>query len=258
MGAQLGGKGVMSDMNLTPLIDIVLVVLIIMMVNVPIQIEEMGVKLPGAEVKTSRFDVPAEQLVIGVYPDGQLGLNRRLMTEDVLFYEVTRRLRPMDKKNVFIDAHPEVDYGLVVHMMDLARGAGASKVGLAKMKPEGPLEPTSVAPGSLPRGVQLGNPNPIGFMTGKVADKAIQPLMGAVNGCWNQALARNGALSGRMTGKVAVAPDGSLMEFSVTGNNVEDPELELCVTEVLGRLQFAPLGEENTALVLYPFLFSPG
>lgn len=258
MGAKLGTKGVMADMNLTPLIDIVLVVLIIMMVNVPIQIEEMGVKLPGAEVKTSRFDVPVEQLVVAVYADGRLALNRRLMSEDVLFYEVTRRLRPMDKKNVFIDAHPDVDYGAVVHMMDVARAAGASHVGLAKMKLEGPLEATSVSPGSLPRGVQLGNPNPIGFMTGKVADKAIQPFISAISGCWDAALARDPSQSGRMTGKVAVGPDGALMETGITGSSLTDPELEACVVGVLGQLRYEPLGEGKTALVLYPFLFSPG
>jgi biopolymer transport protein ExbD len=61
MGAKLGGGGgAVSDINMTPLIDIVLVVLIIMMVNMPIQIEEMGVKLPGVSDKPPpRTDTPA-------------------------------------------------------------------------------------------------------------------------------------------------------------------------------------------------------
>jgi len=58
MGAQLGTKGAISDINMTPLIDIVLVVLIIMMVNIPIQIEEMGLKLPSnvPPLNPSAFD----------------------------------------------------------------------------------------------------------------------------------------------------------------------------------------------------------
>ncbi len=268
MGAKVGHKGAMAEINLTPLIDIVLVVLIIMMVNIPISVEEMGVKLPGAEVKTSRFDVPPDQLVIAVYADGKLALNRRVMNEDVLFYEVTRRLRPMDKKNVFIDGHGDVLYGEVVAMMDLARSAGASKVGLARMKEEGPRAPTSFAPGAVPRGVMLGNPNPIGFMTGKTAEKAITPHMAKIQGCYDQALSRYVGLNGRLTGRVAVAPDGSLMSYEVSGpefqsggDYVQAPELESCVTEVLGRVKYSALGDpadENTALVLYPIFFSAG
>lgn len=258
MGAQLGGKGTMSEMNLTPLIDIVLVVLIIMMVNIPIQVEEMTVKLPGAEVKTSRFDVPPEQLVIAVYEDERLALNRQVMTEDVLFYEVTRRLRPMDKKSVFIDAAPHTGYGRVVDMMDLARAAGASKVGLARMKEGGPLAPTSVSPGAMPRGVQLGNPNPVGFMTGRTAEKAMLPHMPAIKACYETALGTNPILSGRLTGRVDVMPDGSVSDFGTSASNLDAPELEQCVSDVLGTLAFEPLGEDHTARVLYPLLFSPG
>ena len=47
MGAQLGGSGAFNDINMTPLIDIVLVVLIIMMVSIPIQVNELGVKVRG-------------------------------------------------------------------------------------------------------------------------------------------------------------------------------------------------------------------
>ena len=106
MGAKLGGGG-FDDINMTPLIDIVLVVLIIMMVNIPISVEEMGVKLPGRQDAPRVDQPPADQLVIAVYEDGDLALNRKIMQEESLFYEITRRLRPMAKKNVFIDAHPK-------------------------------------------------------------------------------------------------------------------------------------------------------
>ena len=74
MGAALHKKGAMSDLNLTPLIDIVLVVLIIMMVNIPIQIEEMGVKLPSSITPPPQTETPPEQLVIAIYEDGTLAL----------------------------------------------------------------------------------------------------------------------------------------------------------------------------------------
>jgi biopolymer transport protein TolR len=162
LGAQLGNKGMMAEINMTPLIDIVLVVLIIMMVNIPIKVEQMGLKLPSEVQVKSKDKPPADQLVIAIYSDLTFALNRRLMTEEVLFYEVTRRLRPMTKKNVFIDAHGDIPYGIVVKMMDVAREAGAAQVALARMKEEGPAAATEVDPGAMPKGVMLGSPRAVG------------------------------------------------------------------------------------------------
>lgn len=258
MGAQLASKHVIAEMNLTPLIDIVLVVLIIMMVNIPIQVEEMGVKLPSKQEVDVPQDVPLEQLVIAVYEDETLALNRRLMTEEVLFYEVTRRLRPMAEKNVFIDAAPTVPYGRVVDMMDLAREGGASKVGLAKLKEQGPLPPTSVAPGSLPRGVDVGLPSTVGPISEGTADEVIQPMLATINGCYTQALARKPDASGRIMLRIAVGPEGQIMESKVGSSNVDEPGLETCLVQVGQQLRFQPLGEGKTAVVQYPLLFSPG
>jgi biopolymer transport protein ExbD len=258
MGAQLGSKGVMADMNLTPLIDIVLVVLIIMMVNIPIQVEEMGVKLPSNQEVQTPLDVPAEQLVIAVYEDGSLALNRRLMTEDVLFYETTRRLRPMVVKNVFIDAYPTVPYGRVVDMMDLAREAGASKVGLAKMKDSGPLPANSVAPGSMPRGLQIGLATVVGARSQRSVDKVITPRLPEFEACYLTLLASKPELSGRIMLRVTVAPDGALMETKIGSSSVEDSALEACVLEIGGTLKYEKIEENLTTIVQYPMLFSPG
>lgn len=259
MGAQLGTKGVMAEMNLTPLIDIVLVVLIIMMVNIPIQIEEMGVKLPSSQQVESKNDVPPDQLVIAIYKDGTLALNRRLTTEDVLFYETTRRLRPMEPKNVFIDADPSVTYGQVVDMMDLARQAGASRVGLARLKPDGPAVPTSVAPGSMPRGVDVGLASIVGPVSQKDADDKLKPLVPMLMGCYQQALARQNDLSGRSFLQVDIAPNGSLMNADVVNPNYKDAQLDECVKGVATqKLHFDSIGEQKTAVVRYPLLFSPG
>ncbi len=261
MGAQLGTKGAIAEINMTPLIDIVLVVLIIMMVNIPIQVEEMGVRLPStSDVTPPPPDMPTEQLVVAIYEDGTLALNRRLMTEDVLFYEVTRRLRPMDKKNVFIDADGAVPYGRVVALMDMAREAGASRVGLAKMKPQGPLPVTSVAPGSLPRGVDVGLATVIGALSQRMADEAIAPLKPYFMGCYEQALGRNPALSGRVMLRATVGPAGEQLDPpKVSTSNHGDASLDRCIEAVATeRLTFPALGEGNTAVAQYPILFSPG
>jgi biopolymer transport protein ExbD len=261
VGAKVGvSKGAVSDLNLTPLIDIVLVVLIIMMVNIPIQIREMGVKLPSSEVKPDQKEPPADQLVVAVYEDGRLALNRRIMTEDVMFYEITRRLKPMAHKNVFVDAHEAVPYGRVVDLVDLAREAGAALVGMAKMKPEGPPEPTSVAPGSMPRGVTLGSPKVFGGIEEAAAYEAIRPLQGSLEACFLGRLAAVPDLSGRLQIKTVVGPQGEHMEPPALGDGgtVEDADLKACVEALLPSIRTGPLGEGKTAVVLYPVLFSPG
>jgi biopolymer transport protein ExbD len=258
VGAQLGAKGGFNDMNLTPLIDIVLVVLIIMMVNIPIQVEEMGLKLPSDIPLTDPPPPNPDQLVIAVYEDGTVALNRRLMTEELMFYEITRRLRPMEHKNVFIDAFPTVPYGRVVDMMDTAREAGAAKVGLAKMKETGPAMPTEVAPGGAPRGMTLGAPSVVGATNPETADAAIQPLVAQLEACYLGRLGVKPELNGRVMGKVTVAPNGSLMDFKVTSSTLDDVEAEACLEGLLGTVKFSRISSDATAVVLYPLLFSPG
>ncbi len=261
MGAAVGAKNTFSDINMTPLIDIVLVVLIIMMVNIPIQIEEMGIKIPGTTEAPPPKEPPKDQLVIAVYGDGQLALNRRLMNEQVLLYEVTRRLRPLEKKNVFIDGHPDIDYGAVVDMMDLAREAGAAKVGLAKLKEGGPQEATSVHPGSAPRGIQFGTPKVVGRMSAKRADEKIAPFENALMQCYERRLMMNSELSGRLTLKIDVGPDGTLLsEPEITQDMLDDQEVADCLLQVGSQLSFTdkPLGDGETARILYNVLFSPG
>lgn len=259
MGGKLGATGTISDINMTPLIDIVLVVLIIMMVNIPIQIEEMGVKLPGQKTTNTPPPPNSEQLVIAVYEDGSVALNRRAMREDKMLYEITRRLRPMTKKHVYIDAAAAVEYGRVVDMVDLALEAGAANVGLSRMKEGGPAEITSTDPGGMPRGIYLGSPKVVGAITEKAADKAIQRLKGNIQACYAQRLGGRPDLSGNMTVKVEVGPQGELLsEPSIDGDTTGDLDLRECIKPLLPQLTYEPLGEQKTAAIYYPILFSPG
>lgn len=264
MGAQLGAKGGMSEINMTPLIDIVLVVLIIMMVNMPIDIESLGVKVPGPVENDPPPppDTPPDQLVVALYKDGTLALNRRLMTDEQLFYEITRRLRAMDNKNVFIDADSSVPWVTVVHAMDTARLAGAAKVGLAKLKDSGPQAPTSVASGSAPRGITVGTPVVVGALDQELADAALQPWKATIEKCYLDQLPLSPEMNGRVMGRVSVGPKGEIMDHKITSSTLEggDPAkaVETCVDGILGQLTFAPLGDQKTALAQYPLLFSPG
>ncbi|MEZ4321525.1 MAG: biopolymer transporter ExbD [Myxococcota bacterium] len=278
MGAKVGTGKSFDDMNLTPLIDVVLVVLIIMMVSLPVQVSAMGVKLPclGDACPKPPDTLPedVEQLVISIYAlqegdtEQKVALNLKLMAPEKISFELNRRLRNMSKKNVFIDADLDSDYGVIVDMIDLARKEGAEKVGLAKAKEGGPRPWTSVDSGAMPRGIFPGSPivtpsdpGGVGMITEKKADEGFQPIMPALEGCYVTALQKQPDLTGRLMPTVRLNPDGSLYDDpSMLGSNMEgdSTELEACILEALKAYRAAPLGEGNTAAVTFPLIFSPG
>jgi len=136
------GDGPQGDINLTPLIDVVLVLLIIFMVLTPRTIEEMSTNLPTPKPpKEKPKDPPKDPpLVVAAYDNGDFALNLKVMEKRELAEKLGKQLRarPSDKRVVFIDAHPDIDYGVVVDVMDLVREQGADRVGLAKLKEDGP------------------------------------------------------------------------------------------------------------------------
>ena len=150
MGAKVGGgKGANSDINVTPLIDVVLVLLIIFMVLTPRTIEEMTANLPSKTETVKKKDDKKDQLLVAVYEDGSAALNLKKMDDREIWDQLRKRLRAKEKKVVFVDAHPNLNYGRVVQMMDLVKDAGADRVGLARLKDEGPVKPpdgTDAAP----------------------------------------------------------------------------------------------------------------
>ncbi len=137
MGMQVdsgGKKGGFNDINVTPLIDIVLVVLIIFMVITPQTIDELSVNLPKKTETVKQKDLPTDQLVIAVCEDGRFALNKQIMPLEQLEQQLRGRLAAKSDKVCFVDAHPEAPYDKVVDLMDSARAAGVEKLGIAKLK----------------------------------------------------------------------------------------------------------------------------
>lgn len=170
MGAKVGpsGGGGMDEINVTPLIDIVLVLLIIFMVLTPITVEKMASNLPPTDPpeEPPPDQVPPDQLMVAIYDDNTVALNLKPeATDEALHEDVRVRLRGKEKKTVFVDAHPNANYGRVITVIDLVRDAGADKIGFAELKDEGPARlppgmdyatfsapaaPAAPAPGSPP------------------------------------------------------------------------------------------------------------
>lgn len=146
-------KGGMDEINITPLIDVVLVLLIIFMVLTPITVQTMASRLPPIDQEDTPPPPPdqqPDQLMVEIYKDGTLALNLAPQTDEVLRQELTRRLRSRAKKTVFIDAHADANYARVVEIIDMARDSGAENVGFADLTDEGPPSLSAPAPAAPP------------------------------------------------------------------------------------------------------------
>ena len=151
MSMQLGSSGVKSDINVTPFVDIVLVLLIIFMVVTPMLSRTLTVDVPPKDTSnTPVTEVAADQLVISVKgPDTSpmVFLNREEISggKDGVQDRITELMkgRRGNERVVFFQADNEVSYQYVVDVMDAIRGGGADKIGLIT---DETMDPTAPAP----------------------------------------------------------------------------------------------------------------
>ncbi|MGA7614208.1 MAG: biopolymer transporter ExbD [Thermoanaerobaculia bacterium] len=126
------GRGVHSEINVTPLVDIVLVLLIIFMVLTPVLQMGLDVEVPPkVEVSTPPPDSEATQLVVAVRDDGIYLNKEKIGSPDELRKRLAAVLpaRKEDDRVVFLTADDDVGFDRTVKAMDAARGAGALRVG---------------------------------------------------------------------------------------------------------------------------------
>ena len=120
-----GHRTAMSEINVTPLVDVMLVLLIIFMVTAPLLQQGVDVNLPQAKGK----DLPPEErLSIVIKKGGDIYLN----DNPISMAELTSKLAAVSKlnPNVFLKADKDVPYGLVVEVMGEVKEAGIEKLGM--------------------------------------------------------------------------------------------------------------------------------
>jgi len=125
-----------SEINVTPFIDVMLVLLIIFMVAAPLSTVDVAVDLPGAAAKPAQR--PDEPLYLTVQADGALSLGETPVTRDALAEEVGRVTEGDHDTRIFLRADKAIDYGTFMEVMNLLRQAGYLKialVGLEQMQP---------------------------------------------------------------------------------------------------------------------------
>jgi biopolymer transport protein ExbD len=131
MSMSTGKKGVTSDINITPYIDILLVLLIIFMVTVPMKRFKHDIRIPQPATKVQQQNVKNDSIIVDMDLDRSLKLNNQPITLDKLETTLTPVFAPRAaKKNIFIRAEASIPYGEVFEIIDLVRHAGATDVAL--------------------------------------------------------------------------------------------------------------------------------
>ena len=118
-------KGVRAAINVTPLVDIVLVLLIIFMVLTPSMLKHLSASVPKKAEETSQTVAVDTSIVIDYSANRKLTINHEPVAIEAFASKLSRRLSARREKVVFFRADDGAAYGEVVHWMDLARGAGA-------------------------------------------------------------------------------------------------------------------------------------
>ena len=136
MGAMRSGstQRPLSEINITPFVDVMLVLLIIFMVTAPMMQQGIDVDLP--ETTTQPIRVRDEPLVLTVQKSGKYFLARREIPPDELTSKLEAIFEGRDTKEIFLRADKQVAYQWVVRALAAAREAGATKLGMIT-EPEG-------------------------------------------------------------------------------------------------------------------------
>jgi biopolymer transport protein ExbD len=142
MAVQLGGGGgVKSDINVTPLVDVMLVLLIIMMIVAPLLQQGVSVKLPVATNTNEKPDTQ-DQTVLAIDSNSRLYLNAVPVLKDDLRRRIEEVLEGRNERIVIIKADVDVEYAAVMDAMDELRAIGIEDMGLIT-DPRRTASPTS-------------------------------------------------------------------------------------------------------------------
>ena len=131
----LGRRKRMSEINVVPYIDVMLVLLVIFMVTAPLFHQGVEVKLPSAPARPlDKTDENQEPLIISVDSNGQIFVNKSETPSepvaDELFRNQIREILSKESSLVYVRGDKDVDYGRVVTVMVMLQSVGAENVGL--------------------------------------------------------------------------------------------------------------------------------
>ena len=139
MSMAVGGKGALnSEPNMTPLIDVLLVLLIIYMVITPLVPKGLDalVPQPNPNPQKQPQTVDSRTIVIQVEPNNVLRINQEVVTEATLGPRLEEIFKTRAERVAFVKGTDNLEFREVVKVIDIAKGAGVDKVGLITAKME--------------------------------------------------------------------------------------------------------------------------
>ncbi len=121
-----------AEINVTPLVDVVLVLLIVFMVVTPLLKQEVPIELPLAEHSKGAED--AAQVTISMAVDGRMLINGEEVPADDLVARLTAMYADRPDKSIFLEADRDLSHGRIVDLMDDCRAAGVTQIGVITKK----------------------------------------------------------------------------------------------------------------------------
>lgn len=143
MAMVVGKKGLNANINITPYIDILLVLLIIFMVAAPLKQHEHPVRVPQPAPKIEPKDVKPDAIIVDMDLDHTVRLNEQPMSLKELESTLTEIFRRRAVKNMFIRGDSSLPYGDVFVLLDIAKRSGVGDIALLQKKKD--KSPSSIA-----------------------------------------------------------------------------------------------------------------
>lgn len=123
-----GKKRLVSDINVTPLVDVMLVLLIIFMVTAPMMTQGLDIDLPETTTKSLRQEQNPQ--IVAIDKDGKISLNGTEVPRAMIFEQLDKMSQDLKDQPIYLKADRNVAYGVVVTLMADIKSAGFNKLGM--------------------------------------------------------------------------------------------------------------------------------